>query len=65
MHHLSSAAKILGKTGKEINMNDLKGALNELIISFFNKNLKDFKSEINYYDFALKYKINMIAEEYK
>ena len=48
-----------------INMNDLKGVLNELIISFFNKNLKDIESDINYYDFAVRYKLNMTAEEYR
>ena len=64
MPHLSSAGKILGKTGK-INMNDLKGVLNGLIISFFNKNLKDIESDINYYDFAVRYKLNMTAEEYR
>ena len=61
---LSSAGKILGKTGKKINMNDFKNALNELIITFFNKNLKNSQSGINYYDFATKYKISMTVEQF-
>ena len=65
MPHLSSAGKILGKTGKGINMNDFKNALNELIISFFNKSLKNSQSGINYYDFATKYEISMTVEQFE
>ena len=65
MPHLTNAGKLLGKTGKKINMNNLKNALNELIISFFNKNLKNNQSSIDYYDFATKYKINMTLEQFE
>ena len=65
MPHLTNAGNILGKTGKKIKMDDLKNALNELIISFFNKNLKNSQSGINYYDFAIKHKINMTSEQFK
>ena len=65
MPHLTNAGNILGKTGKKIKMDDLKNALNELIISFFNKNLKNSQSGINYYDFAIKHKISMTSEQFE
>ena len=44
--------------------NDLKNILNELIISFFNKNLKGKKEQANYNELASKYEISIIVEEY-
>ena len=61
--HMSPVAKILKKSGK-LNAQNLKNVLNELIVSFFNENLKNMKRSINYYELSNKYEINMIVEEY-
>ena len=61
--HMSPVAKILKKSGK-LNAENLKNVLNELIVSFFNENLKNMKKSINYYELSNKYEINMIVEEY-
>ena len=61
--HMSKAAKLLKKSG-QLDSNGLKNVLNELIVSFFNENLKKSKSDIDYYQLANKYEINMIVEEY-
>ena len=61
--HMSKAAKLLNKSG-HLDSHSLKNILNELIVSFFNRNLKNNNSDINYYELASKYGINMIAEEY-
>tara|TARA_B100001113_G_C21088930_1_gene613419 strand:- start:362 stop:1522 length:1161 start_codon:yes stop_codon:yes gene_type:complete len=61
--HMSSAARLLKKSGK-LKSKNLKNILNELIISFFNKNLKGEKEETNFYELATKYEISIILEEY-
>ena len=61
--HMSRAARLLKKSG-DINNVNLKNVLNELILSFFNKNLKDQKIDAQYYELASKYEISMIVEEY-
>ena len=61
--HMSIAARLLKKSGK-VKRNDLKNILNELIISFFNKNLKGKKEQANYNELASKYEISIIVEEY-
>ena len=61
--HMSKAAKLLKKSGR-LNSQGLKNILNELIVSFFNRNLKNNNLKIDYYELANKYNINMIAEEF-
>ena len=61
--HMSKAAKLLKKSG-QLNSSNLKNILNDLVVSFFNKNLKNKKATIDYYQLANKYEINLIAEEY-
>ena len=61
--HMSKAAKLLKKSG-DLDSESLKNILNELILNFFNKNLKNIEANIDYYDFSTKYEINIIAEEY-
>ena len=61
--HMSKAAKLLKKSG-QLNSSNLKNILNDLVVSFFDKNLKNEKVTIDYYQLANKYEINMIAEEY-
>ena len=61
--HMSDAARLLKKSG-QLKSKNLKNVLNELILSFFNENLKNKQEQIEYYDFSSKYKINMIIEEY-
>ena len=61
--YMSSAAKLLKKSGNLEN-EKLKNILNELILSFFNKNLKDKKLMTEYYDLASKYEISVIVDEY-
>ena len=61
--HMSKAAKLLKKSG-DLDSGSLKNILNELILTFFNKNLKNIEANIDYYDFSTKYEINIIAEEY-
>ena len=61
--HMSKAAKFLNKSGK-VKSKNLKNLLNELIISFFNQNLKNQKIIIDYPMLAKKYKIDLIVEEY-
>jgi len=62
--HMSKAAKLLKKSG-QLDSDGLKNILNELIVSFFNRNLKNKRLEIDYYGLANKYKINMMAEEHR
>ena len=62
--HMSSAARLLKKSGN-LKSNNLKNVLNELILSFFNKNLKDKKNQTQYYELASKHEISMIVEEYR
>ena len=61
--HMSKAAKFLNKSGK-VKSKNLKNLLNELIISFFNQNLKNQKIIIDYPMLAKKYEIDLIVEEY-
>ena len=61
--HMSKAAKFLNKSGK-VKSKNLKNLLNELIISFFNQNLKNQKIIIDYPMLAKKYQIDLIVEEY-
>ena len=61
--HMSSAARLLKKSGK-LKSKNLKNILNELIISFFDKNLKGKKEQANYNELASKYEISIILEEY-
>ena len=58
--HMSKVAKLLKKSGN-INSDDLKNILNELLLSFFNHNLKDTKIDFNYSYLALKYEMDMIV----
>jgi hypothetical protein len=60
---MSKAAKFLNKSGK-VKSKNLKNLLNELIISFFNQNLKNQKIIIDYPMLAKKYEIDLIVEEY-
>ena len=62
--HMSKAAKLLKKSGK-LNSDDLKNVLNELIVSFFNKNLKDSTMNIDYYNLTNQYDIMMTVEKYE
>ena len=61
--HMSKAAKFLNKSGK-VKSKNLKNLLNELIISFFNQNLKNQKIIIDYPMLAKKHEIDLIVEEY-
>ena len=61
--HMSSAARLLKKSGK-LDSKNLKNVLNELILSFFNKNLKGTNIEFQYYELANKHEISMIVDEY-
>ena len=58
--HMSKVAKLLKKSGN-INSDDLKNILNELLLSFFNHNLKDTNVDFNYSYLALKYELDMIV----
>ena len=61
--HMSKAAKFLNKSGK-VKSENLKNILNELIISFFNQNLKNQEIIIDYPMLAKKHEIDLIVEEY-
>ena len=61
---MSNAARLLKKSG-ELENEKLKNILNELILSFFNKNLKDKNLRTQYYELASKHEISMIVEEYR
>ena len=61
--HMSIAARLLKKSGT-LNSDNLKAILNDLILSFFNKNLKNEQKNMQYYELAKKYEISIIAEEY-
>ena len=60
--HMSRAAKLLKKSGK-INSVRLKSILNELIISFFDENLKKQASFIDYYELEKKHEVDIIFDE--
>ena len=60
---MSIAARLLKKSGT-LDSNNLKAILNELILSFFNKNLKNEQKNMQYYELSKKYEISIIAEEY-
>ena len=60
---MSIAARLLKKSGT-LDSNNLKAILNDLILSFFNKNLKNEQKNMQYYELAKKYEISIIAEEY-
>ena len=62
--YMSNAARLLKKSG-ELENEKLKNILNELILSFFNKNLKDKNLRTQYYELASKHEISMIIEEYR
>jgi len=62
--HMSRAARLLKKSGA-LNSDNLKNVLNELILSFFNKKLKNEEINFQYYELASKYEINMSVEEYR
>ena len=61
--HMTKVAKLLNKSGK-VKSKNLKNILNELIILFFNKNLKNQEIIIDYPMLAKKYEIDLIVEEY-
>lgn len=61
--HMSIAARLLKKSGT-LDSDNLKAILNDLILSFFNKNLKNEQKNMQYYELAKKYEISIIAEEY-
>tara|TARA_B100002052_G_C15840849_1_gene580073 strand:+ start:97 stop:1272 length:1176 start_codon:yes stop_codon:yes gene_type:complete len=61
--HMTKVAKLLNKSGK-VKSKNLKNILNELIILFFNKNLKNQEIIIDYPMLAKKYQIDLIVEEY-
>ena len=61
--HMSNVARLLKKSGN-LKSDNLKNVLNELIVSFFNENLKGKKTNFEYYDLSNKYEISMIVEEY-
>jgi len=62
--HMSRAARLLKKSG-QLNSDNLKNVLNELILYFFNKKLKNEEINFQYYELASKYEINMSVEEYR
>ena len=61
--HMTKVAKLLNKSGK-VKSKNLKNILNELIILFFNQNLKNQEIIIDYPMLAKKYQIDLIVEEY-
>ena len=61
--HMTKVAKLLNKSGK-VKSKNLKNILNELIILFFNQNLKNQEIIIDYPMLAKKYEIDLIVEEY-
>ena len=61
--HMSKAAKLLNKSGN-VKGESLKKILNELIVSFFNQNLKNQEVRVDYSTLAKKHKIDLIVEEY-
>ena len=61
--YMSRAAQLLNKSG-DLESDILKNVLNELVLSFFNENLKGKKIDTSYYKVANNYEINMIIEGY-
>ena len=61
--HMTKVAKLLNKSGK-VKSKNLKNILNELIISFFNQNLKNQEVIIDYPMLAKKHEIDLLVEEY-